>query len=89
MTFKTIYYIRLKDGFTALGTAGEIVSALRKSSLMDHDTSKLVFKMRFSRRHKIAYGKRLHVLIDRDFIEDLGSSPAVAKFMRTRSYEVS
>lgn len=85
MKKQIIYKIELKDGWQAIGTAREIVTALRKSSRMEYDMSNLRFKVRFGRRHKIQYGKRLHVLVDRDFIEDLGQSPASVGFARILS----
>jgi hypothetical protein len=89
MRSKILYRIELKDGSVFEGTAKEVVTALRKSSRMEYDMSNLRFKARFSRRHKIQYGKRLHVLVDRDFVQDLGSSPASVKFMWVRCYQYS
>jgi len=86
MTEKTLYKIEFKDGLVVTGTAREIVTALRRASRMEYDMSNLRFKVRYSRRHKIVYGKRLHVLLDRDFIQDLAASPSVEWFFKVKEY---
>jgi hypothetical protein len=61
--------VKLHDGPVVIGTAGEVVDALRMSAY--DPSSRWGYKLAVRRRASIYHGKRVRVVINKDFLRDL------------------